>query len=552
MINVGASIHNRFDIEVRDSITGELKQTARAFNIVCTTMWTRLTARSVYFVNILFGTGSGTPAIGDTALFTYLGTKVATDVELVKALPTSSWKRSIRLEPEEYVGSILSEVGIAYGALSTNLVTHAMLEDEVGNPTTLLKTATDVVMIYATVFVTLSTGTDISICSLPSNNPLINYLIGGATFSNQSFYAGESAIEGSESVNTIVARNAIGSITAGTWTADVANKRTSSAVARLSVSNGNGHIREFGVGASNTAGIARVVLPYAGYSGLELADVSVGVGDGTTRRFILPSRSIRQSTVVMKKDGVATTAFTKEETNANTGLVPGYVIAYPTTLPGSTGRGCDITPDGLVLAVAHSITPYIIIYDWTGGSWVKRANPAILPTDIGNDCALSSDGLILAVAHYIAPYITTYDWTGGAWVKRTDPAVLPTGIAYGCTLSSDGLILAVAHYSTPYITTYDWTGGAWVKRANPAVLPIGTAYDCALSSDGLVLAVAHYTTPYISIYDWTGGAWVKRANPAVLPTGTAYGCALSSDGLILAVAHTTSPSITIYDWTGGA
>ena len=75
--NMDCSIHNRFDIEVVDSITGEVKQTAQAENVILNQLWTRLLSPNAYFNYIFIGTGNGTPSAPDTALFTHLGYKYA-------------------------------------------------------------------------------------------------------------------------------------------------------------------------------------------------------------------------------------------------------------------------------------------------------------------------------------------------------------------------------------------------------------------------------------------------------------------------------------------
>ena len=138
-VNQDVNIHNRFDIEVRDSITGELKQKAIAYNIVLNQMYTRLCAGNSYFVNIHFGTGTGTPTPERTSLFSHLGTKSAVTDKLIKAFPVSKWKRKIVLNPEEYVEETITEVGIAYGSSASNLVTHAMLKDSEGNTISITK-----------------------------------------------------------------------------------------------------------------------------------------------------------------------------------------------------------------------------------------------------------------------------------------------------------------------------------------------------------------------------------------------------------------------------
>ena len=140
-IKANVGLHNKFVIEVRDAETGELKQTATSYNIILDQMYTRLCGGSTYFVNIHFGTGTGTLSPSRTSLFTHLGTKAAVDEEQVKRIPNSSWTRKIVINPEEFVGSTFREVGIAFGATSTNLVTHSLLRDSEGSPLEITITA---------------------------------------------------------------------------------------------------------------------------------------------------------------------------------------------------------------------------------------------------------------------------------------------------------------------------------------------------------------------------------------------------------------------------
>lgn len=158
-IKCPVSIHNRFDIEVLDSDTGEVKQRARAFNVICDGLWTRLLhytdngwAPQKYFDYILFGDGSGTPSHLDTELFHRLGSKSATGAEhhidLARGVAYS--QQHITLQPAEYVDDEITEVGIGYS--TTALATHAMLEDMNGNPISITKTNTDIINIYATIY----------------------------------------------------------------------------------------------------------------------------------------------------------------------------------------------------------------------------------------------------------------------------------------------------------------------------------------------------------------------------------------------------------------
>jgi hypothetical protein len=528
-IKAGLNFHNRFDIVKNGEWVGY------AENIILDQMWERLCAGESYFSHIQFGAGSGTPSADRTSLFNRLGSRTAVTEEIIKALPVSSWKRKIVLNPEEFVGATITEVGIAFGSSSNNLVTHAMIKDSEGNSLSIYKTEVDLVEIYATVFIAFAnTIPELKLIGMPNNNQLINYLTGG------------SAPTGSFRLSTIEnSYSKLGTSSTVTWTSDVPNKKRKTNTVRFGTTSGNGNIKylEF-------ANLFRLELPASGiFSSQPYTDVNIGSGDGVNKSFMLPAANIRQSSLVIKKNGLVVSDYItnvkKQESNSR--------IANPASLPpGIEAYGVALTPDGLTMAVAHSSSPYVATYDRIEGAWVRRPNPASLPTGDGNGVALTSDGTVMAVAHGSSPYITTYDWIEGAWVRRPDPTSLPTGTANGVALTPDGTVMAVAHGSSPYVTTYDWIEGAWVKRPDPTSLPTGTGRGVALTSDGTVMAVAHGSSPYVTTYDWIEGAWVRRPNPASLPPSEPNGVALTPDGTIMAVASRTSPRVAAYDWVDGA
>ena len=395
------NIHNRFDVYIDNIETGEHREFV-GYNIILDQMWTRLCAGNSYFSNISFGKGTGTPTPNRTSLFNHLGTKSAETEEIIKAFPVSSWKRKIVLNPEEFVGSTISEVGIAYGSSATTLVTHAMLRDSEGNPISITKTSTDVVTIYATVFITLVDNPLIKWLGLPTGNQLINYLTGGSSPSG-SF--GLSTIENPYSP--------LGTTTSVTWTSDVPNRKRKTDTLRFGITSGNGHVKYL-----YFANLFSLKLPAPGiFSGQPYTGINVGSGDGVKKSFMLPSANIRQSSLVIKKNGVVVSDYIAsikhQESNSR--------IANPTSLPKGTGNGVSLTPDGTVMVVAHDNSPYITTYDWIDGEWVKRPDPASLPASHGYGVALTPDGTVMAVAHSSSPYITTYDWIDGAWVKRPNP-----------------------------------------------------------------------------------------------------------------------------------
>lgn len=161
--DVNASIHNRFDLEVVDSRSGEVKEKLFAENVICDQMWSRLMSNYKWGGYIHYGTGSGTPSPSDTSLFNYYGYKITETYATNSDIDSNVYSATVKaqISESEAVGETITELGIAYDNLANHLMTHAMLKDMNGNPVSLQKSDTDVVNIYATVFVhlNLSAGT---------------------------------------------------------------------------------------------------------------------------------------------------------------------------------------------------------------------------------------------------------------------------------------------------------------------------------------------------------------------------------------------------------
>ena len=517
------TFHNRFDIEVRNAVTGELKQKAQAENIILDAMYSRLCNASSYFEYIHFGTGTGTPTADRTSLFTHLGTKSAVNDEQVKTYPTASWKQKIVLAPEEYVGETLTEVGIAYDSTSTHLLTHAMIKDSEGTTISITKTALDVVTIYATVFVTFSTNV-----IWVSDNSLMNYLIGGTTIPGSHL----------ELLPCPVDSTALGNTSDVSWTADVANKKRKLDVKRFGIDDANGNVLGFKLENMFVLG-----FPAAGiHEGSTYTGVALGTGDGNEDEFALPSHNLKSGTLTVKIDGVSTSAISLNE-------APLYkTIITPPNAP-TYGQDVALSSDGSVLAVAGaSDTPYVKVYDWDDG-WTERAALPNLPHN-GYAVELSSDGSVLAVGTLgNTPYIKVYDWGGSSWTERATPPNAPEYGAY-VALSSDGSVLAVSsHTTTPYVKVYDWGGSSWTERATPPNA-LTDGQNVALSSDGSILAMASgIASPDVNVkvYDWDGSSWTERATPPNL-SSWANSLALSSDGSVLAISTlSVAPYFKVYD-----
>ena len=198
-IDVKVGIHNRFDIEVIDAKTGEVKQKARAFNVITNKGFEAILNNidgwySDYYQKIVgiadcivFGSGTGTPSANDTTLFHYEGSKDglnpqnldasrATEGIFVRSMSTS-------LSTQEYVGVNLTEIGLTNGYAtkpisSSNpiIFTHAMLQDMNGNPISIHKTDTDIINIYAKIYLHYNSQHSITLFDANGPTPTFSYV----------------------------------------------------------------------------------------------------------------------------------------------------------------------------------------------------------------------------------------------------------------------------------------------------------------------------------------------------------------------------------------
>ena len=319
-VPIKANIHNRFDIEVvRD---GKTVQKAYAENIILNALWTRMLTPSTWNSYIFFGTGTGILSAARTSLFTHLGNKAVTGqaVEVNSADGYISHRYMISLDPEEYVGQELSEVGIGYGTTSTNLVTHATLKDMNGNPTTIEKKAVDVINIYSTVYLQLPIGMtwDSGAVAFPQNvSPNKNMATDSFTawiFGRRNVTYLLHALNLKRAFNRARSANstADGCVTKiPTQSYSVANKKVTFS-ARFAV--GEANFPE-GIGCvelylyndtgdfSPTIVLSADLTQPAIYTGSSIEGESIGEGNGTTQDFATNYQIKPGSTPTVKVDG---------------------------------------------------------------------------------------------------------------------------------------------------------------------------------------------------------------------------------------------------------
>lgn len=66
-----AKVHNKFELILTDAKTGAVKQSVTCYNIVLNSFFNRLVNRQSKLGYILLGTGTGTPVVTRTSLFTH-------------------------------------------------------------------------------------------------------------------------------------------------------------------------------------------------------------------------------------------------------------------------------------------------------------------------------------------------------------------------------------------------------------------------------------------------------------------------------------------------
>ncbi len=298
------NIHNRFDLEVIDSQTGKVKQKAYAENIVLEALWQRLLAPNTYFNNIHYGTGTGSLVPSRTSLFSLLGAKTAGGKTITYKWDEGwiSSRKNIQLLETEHVGSELTEVGIGYGSSSGNLVTHALLKDMNGNTITILKTDTDIINIYATVFVHWKPegydagGIKLFLCE--NNYLLTGYLVGDYNSAQHTPYLGyyKGSPQADYNIASPVGKGML-LYKGGKFTYSVENRTMSMDTIRLGAAEGN---------PSEKTGIKSLALiqycssnqyykgpipvlsfsiPSGTYTKSVITGEAIGTGDGVTTQY---------------------------------------------------------------------------------------------------------------------------------------------------------------------------------------------------------------------------------------------------------------------------
>ncbi|HOT60202.1 MAG TPA: hypothetical protein PLJ83_11125 [Spirochaetales bacterium] len=485
-----AVIHNRFDVEVRDAKTNELKQTAIAYNIILNQWFYYFTKTGgvIYYADPLkaigVGKGTGTLDVTRTDVFSYLGRKIPTTIETVYAYPTSYITKEIRLEADEYNGNNITEVGFlaAYYDTYYHFVTHAFLQDSEGNQIAIQKTDTDVVIIRGTFYVTFNcTGFgDNGIYPTADQNGVVKWLLGTSTFPNTisfSRYNLQKSTDlwnckhGAKSTNMdACTRNAT------TWRIDYP------VITWLDTERLNHTVRTIGINS-----IGAISLPnHTMFPPVQVTKIAIGTGDGTTKDFNIKAPFIIPNSETVYVNNVALTKGTDYEIDYESNFCD---MRENYNTAGLTCR-MDNVSFGNLKTAAKSGSNYRDPIAWwdcyeanqyPASCTVNEANPIFFDFGSVKECNRMKIEINTVPAAQIDNLKIQYSTDNVTWADA--PGMTRASQVWSFTLTS-------ARYWRVFIPSYNWSYGLTTGTNTRDEQAFGTTFFLGKTVPGL-----KFTTP---------------------------------------------------------
>jgi len=293
-INIPIKIHNKFVVEVKDIETGEIVKRGYAENIMLNNYFTDTYVLNsgtgqIFNSSIHFGKGTGILVATRTTLFTKLGQKESALVEYVpNTPPTPSYiTKKIILNPDEYVGEIITEVGIGRVSTNNTIYTHALIHDSEGNLLELgPKLVTQEITIYATVYATIGLEEGVTLIGGAIDNSILGGLLGASPVGLKSL---DSSVApyiyiGSSLLIATFTQSGAGKVTTGLK--KVLVSQANGKVETISIRNTNATLSR-----SNAVDFNLVTLAQNGstiWGGHQFLNKLIAVGNGTSKIFTLP------------------------------------------------------------------------------------------------------------------------------------------------------------------------------------------------------------------------------------------------------------------------
>ena len=319
-LNNNVKFHNRYELEVIDSVTGQKKQTAIAENAVTDGIWALLSASSPgVYGQIAMGTGTGEPSGADTALFqqtfAYKGT--FSMLSRVEQWPTCAYTVKVSIPATaSYVGTF-TEIGLLGTYTSGSyaryqLWSHAMLKDAEGNQITITKTDLDILTITATIYVTFGHTDNNFIWMQPGPQ---NFICNAFRTTDRvtTPFASERTLCYCTSVLIDDTTGVILQVTVAQrlGSSEQLNKDTkvfNIPSVRMGTGTGNDTFYNAILVGYNNLYFGGIVFPNPNiFPNQVIAGMNIGVGDGATKEFAIPLPHFLEDTDVVYVDGVKKT-----------------------------------------------------------------------------------------------------------------------------------------------------------------------------------------------------------------------------------------------------
>jgi hypothetical protein len=461
-----AVIHNRFDIEVRDAKTNELKQTAVAYNIILDRWFHYLTdTGGVYYdavplKAIAVGNGTGTLDVTRTTLFSKLGYELPTTLETVYAYPTSYITKEIRLEADQYNDNTITEVGFmaSYCDYYYHVITHAFLQDSEGNQIAINKTDTDVVIIRGTFYVTFNcTGFgDNGIYPPADQNGVIKWLLGEDSFPKTFSFSRYNLRYSTDMWNN---KHGVKIISLEDCTRDTTNWRIDYPVITWLDTECNNHtVRTIGMNS-----VGAISLPnHTMFSPIQVTKLAIATGDGATTEFDIKAPFIIPSSETIYVNNAALTRGTDYEIDYENNFCDMRENYY------TAGLTCrmDNVSFGNLKTASKSGANYCDPIAWwncyeadqyPSSCTVNEENPIFFDFDTAKECNRMKIEMNTVPLDQIDNLKIQYSTDNINWLDVPD--MIRAEQVWSFTLTS-------ARYWRVFIPSYDWTYHLFINTDN--------------------------------------------------------------------------------------
>ena len=430
-------IHNKYELELYDA-NGNIKDKAYAYNVVTNTFWNTFfgngSTTSHWFRYIGIGTGTGTPSIIDGSFFKFLASAEATLVSKDTKYPTTTLVQKATFGASASLVGTLTEVGFTIGSSSSSsqCLTHAMLQDAEGNTITIEKTDTDVLIVTATLYVTVTA--DESFELVPANSfGLFSALRGsGINSGNTVGYLYPAACPALPTLSSLQETYI------GTNNGSATTRSRNIPTTRMPLASGQRNGIGTYINCMFVSQFGGTRLPNAEFfPAYTLQPMSVGTGDGVTTEFVCPIPDFIEGTEEVVVDGVKLTNGVDYtvDSKGNSALNASSVNAHSNFAKSISNGGKSSSGGGArVLGTAGFSGPSEY------GVYPKSTAPLVF--DMGKDVecnALFIDGLLYKTNYsttYTVPIVLEYSSDNETWAEAARLSMTAIGYGYSDRLTA--------------------------------------------------------------------------------------------------------------------